>query len=189
MVTGPMKKESIFQQLKEQTKAISPVPVDLWPDTRLRAAHCNDTPAAESKGSFLAYHGSAVGNWHCILRQGLKSFSRTKYMTHGASFGPGVYFSPRFETGLRYATTGAGGGDGGICWQKSQLFTPSTKCVALCEVIDRMHEFTGSTDVVVVNNEDYIAARLFLVGAPLECTTTIDHEVMSSILHGNGTSS
>lgn len=31
-------------------------------------------------GSFYAWHGSAIGNWHVILRTSLKNMSDTKFM-------------------------------------------------------------------------------------------------------------
>jgi hypothetical protein len=30
--------------------------------------------------SFQAFHGSSIGNWHCILREGLKNYSGTSKM-------------------------------------------------------------------------------------------------------------
>ena len=40
-----------------------------------------------------AFVGSALENFHCILRCGLKSFSGTKRMTSGDVYGEGVYLS------------------------------------------------------------------------------------------------
>lgn len=36
-------------------------------------------------GSFYAFHGSSMENWHAIMRQGLKNLSNTKLMTTGAA--------------------------------------------------------------------------------------------------------
>ena len=47
--TGPMDREARFQELKAQ------------------------------HGSLFAWHGSSWGNWHAIVRNGLKNFSNTKY--------------------------------------------------------------------------------------------------------------
>lgn len=44
--------------------------------------------------TLFAWHGSAVQNWHSILRQGL-DFKET---VNGRAFGHGVYFSPHFGT-------------------------------------------------------------------------------------------
>jgi poly [ADP-ribose] polymerase 6/8 len=42
-------------------------------------------------GSFYAFHGSASGNWHSILREGLKILSGTSKMSAGAAYGNGIY--------------------------------------------------------------------------------------------------
>jgi poly [ADP-ribose] polymerase 6/8 len=42
-------------------------------------------------GSYFAYHGSSVENWHSILRKGLVNASNTKLMTTGAAYGEGIY--------------------------------------------------------------------------------------------------
>jgi len=46
------------------------------------------------RGSFYAFHGSPIGNWHSILRAGLKNYSNTPKMRCGAAYGPGR--SPHF---------------------------------------------------------------------------------------------
>jgi hypothetical protein len=38
----------------------------------------------EAPASIHAWHGSALSNWHAILRSGLKNFSNTKFMTAGS---------------------------------------------------------------------------------------------------------
>ncbi|KAL6051672.1 Poly [ADP-ribose] polymerase 6 [Balamuthia mandrillaris] len=42
------------------------------------------------KGSFYAFHGSAIGNWHSIFRNGLRNYSNTDKMSAGAAYGPGM---------------------------------------------------------------------------------------------------
>jgi hypothetical protein len=51
------------------------------------------TELAAKHGSFVAYHGSPLPNWHCIARCGLKNLSYTKESTSGAMLGAGVYFT------------------------------------------------------------------------------------------------
>jgi hypothetical protein len=99
--TGPMEREARFQALK-----------------------------AES-GSLFAWHGSSWGNWHSIVRNGLKNFSNTKYMTAGAAFGQGIYFADDISTSLGYSMGGA------APWSNSKFNHCS--CLALCEVcLDRL---------------------------------------------------
>lgn len=45
-------------------------------------------------GSYMAFHGSSFGDWHSILRNGLKVMSNTKYLLNGAARGSGIYHSP-----------------------------------------------------------------------------------------------
>jgi hypothetical protein len=49
-------------------------------------------------GSFFAFHGSSMENWHAIMRQGLRNLSNTNLMTTGAGtktkgFFTYIYFS------------------------------------------------------------------------------------------------
>lgn len=39
------------------------------------------------------FHGSTLSNWYSILRNGLKVFSGTSMMIHGAAYGNGIYLS------------------------------------------------------------------------------------------------
>ena len=94
--TGPMEREARFQALK-----------------------------AES-GSLFAWHGSSWGNWHSIVRNGLKNFSNTKYMTAGAAYGKGIYFADDLATSMGYSAGTA------TPWANSEFNNCS--CVALCEV-------------------------------------------------------
>jgi poly [ADP-ribose] polymerase 6/8 len=54
-------------------------------------------------GTFYAWHGSSFGNWHCIVRIGLKNYSGTSLMSCGAAYGPGIYLSPSSATSFGYA--------------------------------------------------------------------------------------
>ncbi|RJE24012.1 ubiquitin conjugating enzyme [Aspergillus sclerotialis] len=49
--------------------------------------------------TLFAWHGSALENWHSILREGL----HFKKVIHGRTFGNGVYLSRSFTTSLEYA--------------------------------------------------------------------------------------
>lgn len=53
-------------------------------------------------GSFFAWHGSAAGNWHVVLRTSLKNMSNTEYMSAGAAYGSGIYFADQSSTSLGY---------------------------------------------------------------------------------------
>jgi len=49
--------------------------------------------------TIFAWHGSALSNWHSIVRTGLDY----KQTLHGRAFGDGVYFSPDFTTSSGYS--------------------------------------------------------------------------------------
>lgn len=51
--------------------------------------------------TLVAWHGSALGNWHSIIRQGL-NYNIT---LHGRSYGDGIYFARQFQTSLSYTAT------------------------------------------------------------------------------------
>eukprot|EP01094_Clydonella_sp_ATCC50884_P014160 TRINITY_DN244_c0_g1_i8.p1 TRINITY_DN244_c0_g1~~TRINITY_DN244_c0_g1_i8.p1 ORF type:complete len:321 (-),score=24.01 TRINITY_DN244_c0_g1_i8:457-1419(-) len=44
-------------------------------------------------GSFFAFHGSPIANWHSIMRTGLRNASGTKLQLHGAAHGAGIYLA------------------------------------------------------------------------------------------------
>jgi len=67
LLSGPVEREQHFQALKQ--------------------AH----------GSLFSWHGSSSGNWHVILRTSLKNMSNTKYMSAGAAYGNGIYFSDKLQ--------------------------------------------------------------------------------------------
>lgn len=99
----------------------------------------------QAHGSFLAFHGSPLKNWHSILRLGLKNFStHQKYRLHGASYGNGIYLSEHGGTSLGYCK-------GAVCslWSYSALIPDgaAVHCMALCEVVDDKPNFTHSSGV------------------------------------------
>ena len=98
--TGPLEKEAEFQTLK-----------------------------AES-GTLFAWHGSSWGNWHSIIRNGLKNMSKTKHMSTGAANGDGIYFADDWSTSITYCGSRASVKQ----WQHSE-FLGGRQCLALCEVV------------------------------------------------------
>lgn len=51
------------------------------------------------------YHGSPIGNWHSIMRNGIKVMSGTKDMTSGAAYGNGVYLTNLLQRSCTFAGT------------------------------------------------------------------------------------
>ena len=114
----------------------------------------------EGNGSFFAWHGSAIGNWHAILRDGLKLLSGTKWMTNGQVYGAGIYFAHSILTSLSYAGSPEG------AWKGSSLLSHPSGCtvLALCEIIADSDVFKNhQNDIITVQNPDAICTRfLFL---------------------------
>jgi len=105
-------------------------------ETEYQFALCSATPEREAEfqelrrtnGSFLAWHGSAMGNWHSILRMGLRNYSKTKHQTNGAAYGSGIYFARNFQLSWNYCRPGSN-----PSWKKSR-FGAQMSCMALCEI-------------------------------------------------------
>mmetsp|Transcript_19008 Transcript_19008/g.21175 ORF Transcript_19008/g.21175 Transcript_19008/m.21175 type:complete len:243 (+) Transcript_19008:3-731(+) len=114
------------------------------------------------KGSFYAFHGSFIGNWHAIFRVGLKNYSNTKKMSAGAAYGPGIYLAKHSSTSFGYVSPGPG-------WDKSEIST-NIACIAMVEVIDersmgRMGSIKTASNgsIYVVRDEDLIITRFFFL--------------------------
>merc|ERR1712166_8993 len=112
----------------------------------------------KGKGSIFAFHGSAIGNWHCILRSGLKNMSNTAYMTSGAAHGAGIYMACDSATSLAYCRR-----TNGCCWSKS-MFGSNFNVMALCEVINHKN-LPKPNPYHVIKNESWVCTRyLFVIG-------------------------
>lgn len=64
-----------------------------------------EQPFVEQKrlhGSSFAFHGSPLGNWYSIMRNGLRVLSHTELMTSGASYGAAVYLAEKMDTAVFY---------------------------------------------------------------------------------------
>jgi len=110
----------------------------------------------KGKGVIQAWHGSGFGNWHSILRNGLKNMSNTKWMSCAAAYGAGIYLSPNFTTSLGYSrTTGK--------WNKSELGAGQTLyALALCELINDK-KLPKPNPHYVIPQEDWVMTRFFFI--------------------------
>lgn len=128
MLSNTPEAEARFQQLKRQTEMKKP------------------------QGSFYAFHGSPTGNWHSILRVGLKNMSNTQYQKHGAAYGSGVYMADNSHDSLAYCGQTRG-------WERSQM-SAHFNCLALCEVINDVKD---PFPYYVVPEEEKITTRYLFV--------------------------
>ena len=136
------------------------------PDKESRFIQCvrDTTKRLELKHPTLfAWHGSPIGNWHSIIRQGLH-FDR---VSHGRAFGDGVYHSLHCQVSQGYAMQG----HGAFCWPSSQL--KITSALSLNEIVNAPKEFTSSNPHLVVNNIDWIQSRYLFVKCKINPTVTV----------------
>ena len=52
------------------------------------------------------YHGSPFGNWYSLIKNGIKNYSGTKLMSHGAAYGNGVYLTDSLQLASSYGSRG-----------------------------------------------------------------------------------
>ncbi|TRX89124.1 hypothetical protein FHL15_009937 [Xylaria flabelliformis] len=105
--------------------------------------------------TILAWHGSAVGNWHSIIREGLDF----KVIANGRAFGHGVYFSRSFDYSLSYSNLYA---QEKSIWPQSLL--QITQAISLNELVNQPQKFQHSVNCYVVDALHWIQCRyLFLI--------------------------
>ncbi|KAG6360734.1 hypothetical protein INS49_011800 [Diaporthe citri] len=98
--------------------------------------------------TLFAWHGSALSNWHSILRYGLDF----KDVLNGRAFGNGVYFSQLYGTSQSYAAPDATGR-----WPNSALNISSV--ISLCEIVNAPERFVSTNPYLVVGQVDWIQCR------------------------------
>jgi len=116
------------------------------------------------KGSFYAFHGSSIGNWHSIFRGGLRNYSNTSKMSCGAAYGAGIYMAKHASTSNGYMH------QGGV-WKNTTLCNGTAGCMALCEVIDRrsmlgrihLAPIRTTGGIYVLRDESLVVTRYFFV--------------------------
>ncbi|KAJ6784120.1 hypothetical protein PWT90_07270 [Aphanocladium album] len=110
--------------------------------------------------TIFAWHGSRLKNWHSIIRTGL-DFT---VVENGRASGHGVYFSSDMNTSLGYsghAIVRADQTNIPLIWSKSQL--QITSAIAVCELINSVHEFVSYKPHFVVDKLHWIQCRYLLV--------------------------
>jgi hypothetical protein len=133
----------------------------------------------ELHGSFYAFHGSWLGNWHNILRQNLKNASNTPMMQTGNAYGDGVYLAEASNASALYCVRSQG-------WRSSE-FGQSVCCLALCEVANsnRVHRHPGS--IIVASDEDCVMLRYLFLYASQEIPTVNASQLKLRIYHNETT--
>ncbi|KFY23693.1 hypothetical protein V493_05675 [Pseudogymnoascus sp. VKM F-4281 (FW-2241)] len=124
-----------------------------------RALSIKKHSISEEFPTLFAWHGSAVHNWHSIIRNGL-DFSQ---IANGRAFGNGCYHSSNFMTSSGYCHTGrALPCDAGLkYWPGSNLKIMQAIC--LNEIVNSPKEFTSDHPHLVVQHVDWIQCRYLFV--------------------------
>ncbi|EHK45412.1 hypothetical protein TRIATDRAFT_171828, partial [Trichoderma atroviride IMI 206040] len=112
--------------------------------------------------SIFAWHGSALCNWHSIIRTGLDFAT----IACGRAYGNGVYMSKSFEVSIGYSSRipnprNPSGLHAENYWPNSVL-RPSS-AISICEVVNRTKEFVSISPHYVVNKIEWIQCRYLFV--------------------------
>ncbi len=92
------------------------------------------------------FHGSPLGNWHSILRSGIKNMSGTRFMTTGQAHGPGVYATNDICIAASYGCSG-----------NSKIH------VAVLELLVDPEQFIKTPGIYVIPNDKILFPRYLLV--------------------------
>ena len=138
------------------------------------------TQAKEKYGTTFAFHGSNIGNWHSIIRNGLIKASGTKLQANGARYGRGIYLSPESDVSAIFASTR----------ETLPQHPPPRKqsdncrsvhydsdnlcCLALCEVVKKFRKAKDDDGIWIVSNPDHVAVRFLFLWENGICAKGVD---------------
>ena len=94
---------------------------------------------SENREVLKGYHGSALSNWYCISKGGLRNFSGTKRESHGSLFGEGIYLSHTLRLACDFSSSAPS-------WKKCKLGS-YLRVIAQCEWIATTETTTASNTV------------------------------------------
>ncbi|KKY29966.1 putative ubiquitin-conjugating enzyme [Diaporthe ampelina] len=117
-------------------------------ELRFRRALREVNPQNSKYPTIFAWHGSALSNWHSILRYGLDF----KHVMNGRAFGDGVYFSQHYSTSQGFTNP-----DATNPWPNSALNISSV--ISLCEIVNAPERFVATSPHLVVRQVDWIQCR------------------------------
>lgn len=95
------------------------------------------------------FHGSTLANWYSILRNGIKVFSGTGLMAHGAAHGTGIYLSDNLNVSFNY-------GSDKYC--ASNLYV-----IGVVQILGNKKDYLKSSGIYVLPNEDALLLRYIVV--------------------------
>lgn len=129
------------------------------PDKERRFLNSVKTIAADMKlaiPTIFAWHGSELGNWHSIIRDGL-NFDETR---NGRAYGHGVYFAKDMAVSAGYSHMSYVR-DTSQTWRSSDLSV--CNAISLNEIANAPDKFVSSKPYFVVDKVDWIQTRYLFV--------------------------
>jgi len=117
------------KQIKEMGTNLQFQVVNSFPEHEKKFHQWQERARRETKnkkGSYFAFHGSSITNWHSIIRTGLRS-----------GFVPGIYMAQEAATSYGYMQVGQNKATGwaNTAWKLSDKIS----CISLIEVADMRH--------------------------------------------------
>ena len=101
------------------------------------------------KKRWYLYHGSVLGNWHSIVKNGIRNMSDTKLMSYGKAHGTGVYLSNDLSISYKY----------GLEYTKDNKAVSTTACVAVVEILEDPEKYLKTTGIYVIPNDKVLILR------------------------------
>ncbi|MCJ1314254.1 hypothetical protein MMC25_007934 [Agyrium rufum] len=131
------------------------------PDKEQRFVTAVREVAQETKNkypTFFAWHGSALRNWHGIVREGLVYDE----VLNGRAYGDGVYHALDVSTSLGYSShMGVHNMGNTSTWANSDL--QITQAICLNEIVNAPDRFVSRNPYLVVQHVDWIQTRYLFV--------------------------
>lgn len=127
--------------------------------------------------TIFAWHGSRLGNWHSIIREGLHA----KKITNGRAFGDGVYHAKDFATSggytaaINHATVAYANQ-----WRHSAI--RPTAALALSEIVNAPSKFASQNPYYVVAQLDWIQTRYLFVKGSSQSSEAPTNEIHTEFL-------
>ncbi|KAI1656602.1 hypothetical protein F4813DRAFT_397473 [Daldinia decipiens] len=104
--------------------------------------------------TLVAWHGSKLGNWHSIIRQGL-NYNVT---ANGRSYGDGIYFARQFDASFGYTGTNT---KSSVIWPNSSLRIRAV--VSLNELVNLPEQFQSNNPFFVIQHCHWTQCRYLFV--------------------------
>ena len=141
------------------------------------------------KKRWYLFHGSPLGNWHSILRTGIKNMSGTRFMSMGAALGPGVYLANNIRISLSYGmshghiSAATSNNSTAIHNDESKKhgkkYDDITSCIAVVEILVDPAKYCKGRDVYVIPDDTILFPRYLLNIKSLSAVKFDGKEILS----------